>query len=104
MADWEDTAEVGLIVKLAAALPPPESARGSMVVQLNFELSVPAESGVEIAPSVPAFETRQLQLSHGAAPRNGRPVVLLSVNAGTGDEDVSPTAYVIRYVFHEPAD
>lgn len=96
--------EVGLIVKLAAALPAPESARGNLVVQLDFELSVPAESGVEIAPSVSASETRQLQLSHGAAPRNGRPVVLLSVNAGTGDKEVLPTAYVIRYVFHEPVE
>ncbi|MCP5519977.1 MAG: hypothetical protein H7A46_00345 [Verrucomicrobiales bacterium] len=96
--------EVGLIVKLAANPPPVHADRGSFPVQLEFELSVLEESGIEIAPSVPAFQTKQLQLSHGAAPHFGKAVVLLSVSAGTGSDQVFPTAYVIRYVFHKVTD
>ncbi|MCX6904442.1 MAG: hypothetical protein NTW03_13365 [Verrucomicrobia bacterium] len=93
--------EVGLIVNLATSPSPPDAPRGVLPVQVNFELSVLADSGVEIAPTVKATRIRNLHLNHSETPRFGKPLVLLNVSAPPGSDKVLPVAYVVRYVFRE---
>jgi hypothetical protein len=93
--------EVGLIVSLAASPAASDAPRTNLVVQVSFELSALADSGIEIAPSVKASRIRNLQLSHSETPRYGRPVVLLSASAPPGADQEYLTAYVVRYVFRE---
>jgi len=97
---YQDT---GLIVHLSAGAPldrPPPPAR-ELCVQVNFELSVLAESGVEISPQRKATRTRKMELRHSEVPRFGKALVLLNVSASGSDDEAQPVAYVIRYVFSE---
>jgi hypothetical protein len=92
--------QVGLIVNFAASAPPKGSPRKGLDVQVNFQMSALADSGVEISPKVKASSIRTMHLNHSETPRFGKPVVLLSVSAPSGDK-VPPVAYVVRYVFSE---
>lgn len=97
---YQDT---GLIVHLSAGAPldrPPPPAR-ELCVQVNFELSVLAESGVEISPQLKATRTRKMELRHSEVPRFAKPLVLLNVSASDSDDEAQPVAYVIRYVFSD---
>ena len=93
--------QVGLVINLAASVPPPESSRAGLDVQFTLELSAAAESGVEIAPKVPAVSIRNLQLTHSETIRMGKPQILLNVSAPPAGEKGLPTAYVVRYAFGE---
>lgn len=91
--------QVGLIVNLSASSPPKDPPGKDLAVQVKFELSALAESGVELAPQVRANSIRSVQLSHSETPRFGNPVVLLNVCALSGSDQA--VAYVIRYRFSE---
>ncbi len=94
--------EVGLVVNFAASPPPPESPRKDLNVQVNFNLSTMADSGVELSPGLKASSIRSVQFSQTGTPRFGRPSVLLNVSAASGgDNKALPTAYVVRYVLNE---
>lgn len=93
--------EVGLIVNLAANPSVSEAPSTSFPVQVSFELSALADTGIEIAPSVRAARIRNLQLSHSETPRYGTPVVLLNASATPGTDQAPLTANIVRYVFHE---
>jgi hypothetical protein len=93
--------DAGLMVNLSASAPSEGAAAGELCAQVNFELSAPFESEVELAPQVRATSSRKMELRHSEKPRFGKPLVLLNVSAaGVGDQ-VPPVAYVIRYVLSE---
>jgi len=71
-------------------------------VQLNFQLSVIAKSGVEIADGVSASSVRTVALSQSGTPRFGKPSVLVTVSAAGAGEKSLPVAYIIRYLFTQP--
>jgi len=93
--------QAGLVVNLAASPPPQDPPRKQLPVQVNFELSALADSGVEIGPEVKATRIRNMHLSHSETPRFGKPLVLLNVSAPAGADPAPPVAYVVRYVFRE---
>jgi hypothetical protein len=93
--------QVGLLVNLAATPQPKDAPPKELNVQVNIDLSVLADSGIEIAPQVNATRVRSLQLSHSETPRFGKPWVLLNVSAPPAGDKVPPVAYVVRYVFRE---
>ena len=93
--------QVGLMVNLSANPLPPDAPRKVPDTQVDFRLSVLADSGVELAPGVKASATRTVELSHSETPKFGRACVLLNVSATGDGAKAPPTAYVVRYVFSE---
>jgi beta-lactamase regulating signal transducer with metallopeptidase domain len=68
-------------------------------VQLNFQLSAMADSGVELASGVKANRIRSLSLSQSGTPKFGKPSVLVTVSAPGSGEKSPSTAYIVRYRF-----
>ncbi len=93
--------QVGLMVDLSANAPPNDAARKDLQVQVNFELSVLADSGIEISPQVKASSIRNVQLSHSEIPKFGKPSVMLSISAPSVGDKAQAVAYVVRCVFSE---
>ena len=93
--------ETGLRVNLSASTAPEGPANKVLSVQVNFELSVLAESGIEIAPQAKASSIRRMDLRHSEAPRFGKPLVLLQASAPGAAGKTPAAAYVIRYLFGE---
>jgi len=93
---------IGLIIRMSAAAPPNNSRRGDPNVQLNFQLSVTADTSIALTESLNATRVRSLQLSQSGTPKFGKPSVLVTVNAAGADEKSRPVAYIVRYLFTQP--
>ena len=115
---------IGLIIRMSAAAPPNNSRRGDAYergsggrgtglppngsrrgdpnVQLNFQLSVMADTSIALTESLNATRVRSLQLSQSGTPKFGKPSVLVAVNAAGAGEKSRPVAYIVRYVFTQP--
>ena len=93
---------MGLITRISAPAPPDNSKRGDPNVQLNFILSVMAESGVAISDNAIANRIHTIQLSQSGTPKFGKPSVLVTVNAASPGEKSRPVAYIVRYLFTQP--
>ncbi len=91
--------QVGLRISIVSVLLPPNENHKGMETQLSLQLSVLADSGVELAPDLKASRIRNVDLSHSENPRFGRPSVQLSVWPASGTN--AAMAYVVRYVFSE---
>jgi len=93
---------MGLVARISAAVPPNNSKRGDPNVQLNFLLSVMADSGLGLSENVNATRIRSIQLSQSGTPKFGKPSVLVTVNAADPGEKSRPVAYIVRYLFTQP--
>jgi hypothetical protein len=89
---------VGLVTRISAA---PSNAIKPPVphVQLNFLLSVLADSDVPISDTVNGKNIRSVQLSQSGTPTFGKPTVLVTVNAADANAKTRPVAYIVRYLF-----
>jgi beta-lactamase regulating signal transducer with metallopeptidase domain len=89
---------VGLVTRISAA---PSNAIKPPVphVQLNFILSVLADSDVPISDTVNGKNIRSVQLSQSGTPTFGKPTVLVTVNAADANAKTRPVAYIVRYLF-----
>jgi beta-lactamase regulating signal transducer with metallopeptidase domain len=92
---------VGLVTRISAA---PSNAIKPPVpqVQLNFILSVLADSDVPISDTVNGKNIRSVQLSQSGTPTFGKPTVLVTVNATDANAKTRPVAYIVRYRFSQP--
>jgi beta-lactamase regulating signal transducer with metallopeptidase domain len=93
---------VGLVTRIAAAVPLIAGRIADLKVQLNFQLSVIAPSNVELSDGVPATSVRTVALSQSGTPKFGTPSVLVTVSAAAAGEKSPPVAYIIRYQFTQP--
>jgi beta-lactamase regulating signal transducer with metallopeptidase domain len=93
---------VGLLTRISAAAPPSDSKNANPNVQLNFQLSVVADSVVPISETANANRIRNVDLSQSGTPKFGKPSVLVTVNAADPGEKSRPVAYIVRYLFTQP--
>ena len=93
--------QTGLMVGLAGAVEPKTPQAEGLAVQVNFQLAAMTPGTVETAPGVKTPSMHNVQFSQGGMPKFGRPAVLLSLNAASGEANKPAVAYVVRYVFHK---
>jgi hypothetical protein len=91
---------VGIIVRLSAHLPTPETDKPT--VRISVQLSVLRPSDTEIAPGRTATSTRNISLEHQEPLTFNQPQVAISVKSTSDSEQTTPTAYIIRYMFTPP--
>ena len=89
---------VGALLKVAGQPAP----GGGISARVELEISALTESAVEIGPKTPASVVRKVVMAHDGPVKPGRPIVLVSVDAGSPDAKGNAVAYVARIVLGEP--
>ena len=92
--------DIGMMLELAVE-PKGGAPKGALHTQMELELSVLAEGGVEIAKGVKATEVRTIQVNQAGEMRLGRPIVTVHVDGSARGKDAPATAYVCRVLLSE---
>jgi hypothetical protein len=93
--------QVGLIVNIAAGLPPKDSDRKGLDVRMRIEVASIGEGAVDVTPQFKGAVIRNVSIAHSAALQYGRPSVMLNVAYPQKDEKTSAVVFVIRSCFSE---
>jgi len=89
--------DVGVIFQIAG-----KPTAGGLDATVRIEMSALTDSGKPVSEKVSAVTVRSVQLGHHGPVELGRPVVLVSVDASSKDDQGNAVAYVCRLVFGEP--
>jgi hypothetical protein len=80
-------------------VPPTEGDHRQPTVVMSVNLSALAPSATEIGAGQKASAMRNIKLEHSEPLEFGRPLVIMAVSSSSVVEQVTPAAYVIRYLF-----
>jgi len=92
--------DVGMVLELALGSSG-KGAKAPIAAHMELELSVPADSGVEITKGIAAKEVRQVRVDYVAAMRVGRASVTVLIDGSGAGKDAPATAYVCRVLLSE---